>query len=83
MGANFNVCRSYREKTGRKPFCPNSNRQKQPPELFCKKTLLKNFANLIVKHLCWILFLVNFIITINLVKFTNFLYLVNYMKNRL
>ena len=29
------------KRTGRRPFCPNSNRQKQPPELFCKKTLLK------------------------------------------
>ena len=31
--------------------------QKQPPELFCKKSVLKNFANFVGKHLCWSLFL--------------------------
>ena len=32
--------------------------QKQPPELFFKKSVLKNFANLTRKHLCWSLFLI-------------------------
>ena len=27
--------------------------QKQPPEVFCKKSVLKNFVNFIGKHLCW------------------------------
>ena len=31
--------------------------QKQPPELFFKKSVLKNFANLARKHLCGSLFL--------------------------
>ena len=26
--------------------------QKQPPEVFCKKGVLRNFAKLTVKHLC-------------------------------
>ena len=30
--------------------------QKQPPEVFCKKGVLKNFANFTGKHLCWSLF---------------------------
>ena len=32
--------------------------QKQPPEVFLKKDVLKNFANLTEKHLRWSLFLV-------------------------
>ena len=32
--------------------------QKQPPEVFFKKGVLKNFANLTEKHLCWSLFLI-------------------------
>ena len=31
--------------------------QKQPPEVFYKKTILKNFAKLTGKHLCWSFFL--------------------------
>ena len=31
--------------------------QKQPPSVFFKKVVLKNFANLTGKHLCWSLFL--------------------------
>ena len=31
--------------------------QKQPPEVFFKKDVLKNFANSTGKHLCWSLFL--------------------------
>ena len=27
--------------------------QKQPPEVFCKKGILKYFANFTGKHLCW------------------------------
>ena len=27
--------------------------QKQRPEVFCKKGVLKNFANFTEKHLCW------------------------------
>ena len=34
------------------------NEQRQPPEVFCKENILKNFANFIGKHLCWILFLI-------------------------
>ena len=30
--------------------------KKQPPEAFCKKGALKNFANFTGKHLCWSLF---------------------------
>ena len=30
--------------------------QKQPPEVFFKKDVLKNFANFTGKHLCWSLF---------------------------
>ena len=33
--------------------------QKQPPEVFCKKRVLKNFANFTGK-LCWSLFLIKF-----------------------
>ena len=33
-------------------------RQKQPPQVFCKKNVLKNFANLTGKHLCCSLFLI-------------------------
>ena len=32
-------------------------RQKQPPEVFCKKVVLKNFANFTRKHLRWSPFL--------------------------
>ena len=32
--------------------------QKQPRELFCKKGVLRNFANFTGKHLCWSLFLI-------------------------
>ena len=32
--------------------------QKQPPEVFCKKGVVKNFANFTGKHLCWSLFLI-------------------------
>ena len=31
--------------------------QKHSPEVFCKKSVLKNFANFTEKHLCWSLFL--------------------------
>ena len=34
--------------------------QKQPPEVFCKKAVLKNIAMFRGKHLCWSLFLINF-----------------------
>ena len=30
--------------------------QRQPPEVFCKKGVLKNFAIFRRKHLCWSLF---------------------------
>ena len=30
----------------------------QSPEVFCKKSVLKNFANFKGKHLCWSLFLI-------------------------
>ena len=32
--------------------------QKQPPKVFCKKGVLKNFAHFTGKHLCWSLFLI-------------------------
>ena len=32
--------------------------QKQPPEVFCKKGVRKNFANFSGKNLCWSLFLI-------------------------
>ena len=32
-------------------------KQKQPPEKFCEKSALKNFANFTRKYLCWSLFL--------------------------
>ena len=32
--------------------------QKQPPEMLFKKVVLKNFAHLTEKHLCWSLFLI-------------------------
>ena len=34
-------------------------RQKQPPEVFYKKVVLKNFAKFTGKHLCQSLFLIN------------------------
>ena len=34
--------------------------QKQPPEVFCRKSVLKNFANFIGKHLYWSLFFMKF-----------------------
>ena len=33
--------------------------QKQPPEVFCEKSILKNFTKFKGKHLCWSLFLIN------------------------
>ena len=30
--------------------------KKQPPEVFCKKDVLKNFESFTGKHLCWSLF---------------------------
>ena len=35
-----------------------STEQLQPPEVFYKKAVLKNFAIFKVKHLCWSLFLI-------------------------
>ena len=39
---------------------PRSSRKvdspKQPPEVFCRKSVLKNFAKFTGKHLCWSLF---------------------------
>ena len=32
--------------------------QKWPPQVLCKKGVLKNFANFTGKHLCWSLFLI-------------------------
>ena len=32
--------------------------KRQPPEVFCKKGVLKNFANFTGKHLCWSIFLI-------------------------
>ena len=36
----------------------SSYQQKQPPDVFCKKAALKNFAIFTGKHLCWSLFLI-------------------------
>ena len=41
-----NVLRSFVQNTG----------QKQPPEVFYKKPILKNFAIFTGKYLCWILY---------------------------
>ena len=35
--------------------------QNQPPEVFCKKGVLKNFAIFTGKDLCWSLFLIKFL----------------------
>ena len=47
------------ELVSTKPTLPSYNNgsnqdepQKQPPEVFCKKDALRNFAKLTVKHLC-------------------------------
>ena len=45
-------CQKYFQK---QPY--QGNGQKQPPELFCKKSVLKNFAKFTGKHLCQSLFL--------------------------
>ena len=37
---------------------PTNYRQKQPPKVFYKKAVLKNFAMFTGKHLCWTFFLV-------------------------
>ena len=34
----------------------SSNRQKQPPEIFCEKSVFKKFTKLTGKHLCYSLF---------------------------
>ena len=39
-------------------YVVKDNSQNQPPEVFCKKGVLKNFANFTGKHLCWSLFLI-------------------------
>ena len=51
------------EPVSPKPFHPSYNDgsdqdepQKQSPEVFCKKGVLRNFAKLTVKHLCQSLF---------------------------
>ena len=36
--------------------------QKQPPEIFCEKSALKNFANFAGKYLCWSLFLITLLV---------------------
>ena len=36
------------------------DQQKQPPTVFYKKGVLKNFANFTGKDLCWSLFLIKF-----------------------
>ena len=46
--------------------------QKQPPEKFCKKAVLKNFAIFTGKHLCWRPFLIH-----NIAKFFRALILKN------
>ena len=38
----------------------DSKKEKQPPEVIYRKGVLKNFANLTGKHLCWRLFLIKF-----------------------
>ena len=39
--------------------------QKQPPEVFCKKNVLKNLDYLTRKHLCWNLFLTRFMLIVS------------------
>ena len=43
---------------GTKIFSSIPKFQKQPPEVFCKKAILKNFTIFTGKPLCWILFLI-------------------------
>ena len=58
-------------------------RQKQPPELFCKNAVLKNFAILIRKYLCWSLFLFQHIcFPVNIARFLRMLIL-KYICERL
>ena len=38
--------------------CTGQNKKNQPPKGFCKKDVLKNFANFTGKHLQWSLFLI-------------------------
>ena len=46
------------EKSKRAIIENSTNVQKQPLEVFHKKTVLRNFAIFIGKHLCWSLFLI-------------------------
>ena len=44
------------DKKVNKYLCRIFISQKQPPETFCKKSFVKNFARVAGKHLCWSLF---------------------------
>ena len=48
--------------------------QKQPPEVFFKKALLKNFAIFSGKHLCWNLFSIKLQVSNFIKKVPNFEY---------
>ena len=47
-------CMEFRWNCGRTSiyFSQVFNFQKQPPEVFCEKGILKNFENFTGKHLC-------------------------------
>ena len=40
----------------------------EPPEMFYKKVVFKNFAIFTEKHLCWSLFLIKFIKKVKFIK---------------
>ena len=44
------------------------NKKKQPPEMFYKKAVLKNFSMIAGKDLCWSLFLMKLVIFVNVSK---------------
>ena len=49
---------SQENTSSRVSFLESLQNQNQPPEVFCKKAVLKNFAIFTWKRLCWSLFLI-------------------------
>ena len=49
---------SQENTSSRVSFLESLQNQNQPPEVFCKKAVLKNFAIFTWKQLCWSLFLI-------------------------
>ena len=48
----FQICPDWFLEMVYQNLCPQSEVQKQPPEVFCKKGVLRNFAKFTGKHLC-------------------------------